>query len=435
MYRILNDSFREGYRPSYKREHTKANNDLANAIFPFLFEVIADPSASVEALLSKKPKFLRRPTSTKTHAPAPSAPSQKATPSNALSLKPMPANNASYSASSLVVLNLNLRAYVHSFPSGLTSIRPVPEPSKLEAPSVYSFHVLSNFSSLFAASGFLVSVSLSSMEGVSARKYASIYPLTELRPLNAMSCSPSSMAHLAIHLDFSGLARIGLMGLSVNTLMGTTIILSVEATRYITNTSPLIGVLLRALKNGSDLSTPFKRNRLRDVSFPLRLYISLSVLGSFRLVIALTFEGLALIPCLVMRGTLDHYVVNIGFKVLLNLIIKYLVDQSLASKKHFCQDPERDSTFQSISSKGLQSLGQALFMYVKSTHILQPPSLFFTMTGLATLNVPAFVSASTSLQAALCHSGANPHFFCLTGSVFLYSFSLCSVLKGFPPTI
>ncbi|GKB55602.1 hypothetical protein Tco_0911788 [Tanacetum coccineum] len=37
--------------------------------------IIADPSASVEALLFKKPKSLCRLTSTKTHAPAPSAPS------------------------------------------------------------------------------------------------------------------------------------------------------------------------------------------------------------------------------------------------------------------------------------------------------------------------------------------------------------------------
>ncbi|GJY29005.1 hypothetical protein Tco_0404772 [Tanacetum coccineum] len=48
----------KGYRPSYKKEHTKAGNDLANTIFPFSSEVIADPSALVEALLSKKPKSL-----------------------------------------------------------------------------------------------------------------------------------------------------------------------------------------------------------------------------------------------------------------------------------------------------------------------------------------------------------------------------------------
>ncbi|GJT39937.1 zinc knuckle CX2CX4HX4C containing protein [Tanacetum coccineum] len=73
----------KGYRPTYKKEHTKAGNDLDTATFPFLSEVVADPSASVEALLSKKSKSIRRPTPTKTHALAPSAPSQKATSSSA----------------------------------------------------------------------------------------------------------------------------------------------------------------------------------------------------------------------------------------------------------------------------------------------------------------------------------------------------------------
>nr|GFC33159.1 hypothetical protein [Tanacetum cinerariifolium]GFC34695.1 hypothetical protein [Tanacetum cinerariifolium] len=60
--------------------------------------------------------------------------------------------------------------------------------------------------------------------------------------------------------------------------------------------------LLSALKNESNLSTSFERNQPRAASFPLRLCISLSVLGGFKSVIALTFEGLAWIPCLVMRS-------------------------------------------------------------------------------------------------------------------------------------
>ncbi|GKC89718.1 hypothetical protein Tco_1150367 [Tanacetum coccineum] len=81
----------------------------------------------------------------------------------------------------------------------------------------------------------------------------------------------------------------------------TALILLAEAARYITNTSPLIGALLRALKNGSDLSAPFERNQLSAVSFPLRLCISLNIFGGLRSLIALTFDGLDLIPCLVMR--------------------------------------------------------------------------------------------------------------------------------------
>ncbi|GJR77525.1 hypothetical protein Tco_0089890, partial [Tanacetum coccineum] len=57
--------------------------------FPVLSEVVADPSALVEALLSKKLKFLCRPTLTKTCAPSSLAPSQKVTPSTAHSPKPM----------------------------------------------------------------------------------------------------------------------------------------------------------------------------------------------------------------------------------------------------------------------------------------------------------------------------------------------------------
>ncbi|GJQ98388.1 hypothetical protein Tco_0009527 [Tanacetum coccineum] len=75
----------KSYKPSYKKEHTKAGNDLAAATFPFLSEVIADLFASVKALLSKKSKSPRHPNPTKTHALASSAPSQKATPFIALS--------------------------------------------------------------------------------------------------------------------------------------------------------------------------------------------------------------------------------------------------------------------------------------------------------------------------------------------------------------
>ncbi|GJW86974.1 hypothetical protein Tco_0162314 [Tanacetum coccineum] len=59
--------------------------------------------------------------------------------------------------------------------------------------------------------------------------------------------------------------------------------------------------LFSTLKKGRDLSAPFERNWLKAANFPLRICISLSVIGGVRSEIALTFEGLALIPCLVMR--------------------------------------------------------------------------------------------------------------------------------------
>ncbi|GJV51581.1 hypothetical protein Tco_1447322 [Tanacetum coccineum] len=48
----------KGYRSSYKKDHTQASNDLATTTFPWLDEFVADPSAPIEALLSKKPPTL-----------------------------------------------------------------------------------------------------------------------------------------------------------------------------------------------------------------------------------------------------------------------------------------------------------------------------------------------------------------------------------------
>nr|GEV09617.1 hypothetical protein [Tanacetum cinerariifolium] len=48
----------KGYCSSYKKDHTQASNDLAITTFPWLDEFMADPSASIEALLLKKPLSL-----------------------------------------------------------------------------------------------------------------------------------------------------------------------------------------------------------------------------------------------------------------------------------------------------------------------------------------------------------------------------------------
>nr|GEW26866.1 hypothetical protein [Tanacetum cinerariifolium] len=47
-----------GYRPSSKEEFDRAGDDLANASYPFLVELIMDHYASLEQLLSKKPQSL-----------------------------------------------------------------------------------------------------------------------------------------------------------------------------------------------------------------------------------------------------------------------------------------------------------------------------------------------------------------------------------------
>ncbi|GJR49157.1 hypothetical protein Tco_1317260 [Tanacetum coccineum] len=46
------------YRSSYNKDHTQASNDLSTATFPWLDEFVADPSAPIQALLSKKPSTL-----------------------------------------------------------------------------------------------------------------------------------------------------------------------------------------------------------------------------------------------------------------------------------------------------------------------------------------------------------------------------------------
>nr|GEX26539.1 hypothetical protein [Tanacetum cinerariifolium] len=104
------------------------------------------------------------------------------------------------SASLLVISNSNLNAYVYSFPSGLTTIRPAPESLELEAPLVNSFHALSGSGSFLLTSSFFAS--LFSVSGVSTRKSTTICPLIEFLPLNLISCSPNSTIHLAMRHDF-----------------------------------------------------------------------------------------------------------------------------------------------------------------------------------------------------------------------------------------
>ncbi|GJV24080.1 hypothetical protein Tco_1376775 [Tanacetum coccineum] len=71
----------KGYSSSYKKDHTQASNDFATATFPWLDELMADPSAPIEVLLSKKPPSLQRHVPSRTQVPLPT--SQRATPSSA----------------------------------------------------------------------------------------------------------------------------------------------------------------------------------------------------------------------------------------------------------------------------------------------------------------------------------------------------------------
>ncbi|GKB23498.1 hypothetical protein Tco_0862899 [Tanacetum coccineum] len=104
---------------------------------------------------------------------------------------------------------------------------------------------------------------------------------------------------------------------------------------------------------------------------PLRLCTSLSVDGGSRSVIALTFEGLSLIPCLVIRcprnglsSTPKEHFFGLSFismdqslsKVYGCISTCFPIERHLmAFMKHLSWNPERDSTFQSIFDKGAQS--------------------------------------------------------------------------------
>ncbi|GKE88679.1 hypothetical protein Tco_1566154 [Tanacetum coccineum] len=80
----------------------------------------------------------------------------------------------SYFASLLVALNLNLRAYVNFIPSEFMIIRPAPEPSMHDDPSVNSIHG-SGSSSLSSMGVFGGSSS-----GCSTMKSDKIFPLTDV---------------------------------------------------------------------------------------------------------------------------------------------------------------------------------------------------------------------------------------------------------------
>nr|GEZ28427.1 hypothetical protein [Tanacetum cinerariifolium] len=77
----------KGYHSSYKKDHTQASKDLDTPTFPLLDKFVADPSAPIKALLSKKPLTLHRPSPSRTQVPLPS--SQRATPSSVPISNPM----------------------------------------------------------------------------------------------------------------------------------------------------------------------------------------------------------------------------------------------------------------------------------------------------------------------------------------------------------
>ncbi|GJX06007.1 hypothetical protein Tco_0193939 [Tanacetum coccineum] len=83
------------------------------------------------------------------------------------------------------------------------------------------------------------------------------------------------------------------------------LMLFVEAVRYIIRISSCTGVMsvgnFEYFEEGKRSFSVLDRKWLRAAIFPLRLYTFLSIFSCSTSVIAFTFEGLARIPCLVMR--------------------------------------------------------------------------------------------------------------------------------------
>ncbi|GJV13038.1 hypothetical protein Tco_1354579 [Tanacetum coccineum] len=57
--RLVKTTMFHGRSTSFKEGFNQASDDLATASYPFIVEATADPYASLEKLLSKKPKSLR----------------------------------------------------------------------------------------------------------------------------------------------------------------------------------------------------------------------------------------------------------------------------------------------------------------------------------------------------------------------------------------
>ncbi|GKE15400.1 hypothetical protein Tco_1422977 [Tanacetum coccineum] len=186
------------------------------------------------------------------------------------------------------------------------------------------------------------------------------------------------------------------------------LILSVEATIYITNTSPLIGAvsvcrismsffilrkassasvvhrivflsvkLLSALKKGSYFLAPFERNWLSADSFPLRLCMSLSVFGGSESVTALSFEGLALSPCSYVKSTVP---IPLG---VWNFMAPWIIDTSIPI---FC-----------IAVLPSNSLGREL------DHTMKKVRVSFLMKGLSPIVISKGISPRVFSQEANEH--------------------------------
>ncbi|GJZ03711.1 hypothetical protein Tco_0536986 [Tanacetum coccineum] len=242
-----------------------------------------------------------------------------------------------------------------------TSINPALEPSELEAPSMNNFYAFSN------------SVSSSELDLVLPQFYR---PFGYTRASMSFSSSGySSSAPCTVRLTkYTGTCFFPLSAIN------SALMLSSEAARYTIKVSPLTGavtigsaskssfILRKALSAfvvhwiifplvqffrvhmmGRVFSAPFERKRFIVANFLPRLCISLTDLGSCKSNIALTFEGFALISCLVMRcpenlptSTLKEHFFGSSFRLITRSLSRFsLISTSISSS---------ESLFMTISS-------------------------------------------------------------------------------------
>ncbi|GKD48522.1 hypothetical protein Tco_1277498 [Tanacetum coccineum] len=112
---------------------------------------------------------------------------------------------------------------------------------------------------------------------------------------------------------------------------------------------------------------------------------------------------------------------------------------SMKHWKHLKGYLQRDSTFQSISGSGYPSLGHALFTSLKSTHILQLSSCFFTIIGAVNFLHDALYEGLSPLLYVFRLRHVLPNsfwclasFFSLTGDILAERFTSAQQLAAEP---
>ncbi|KAI3725411.1 hypothetical protein L1987_65199 [Smallanthus sonchifolius] len=211
------------------------------------------------------------------------------------------------------------------------------------------------------------------------------------RTLNVSSNAPNSIAQRVIRPDSSGRCRICCKGkfdptdvvnrgLHTRALDHKDCADSLSWNAFSASADHLKSDFVRKFFNvamkGKDLSACFARNLFIATKRPFGVWTSLSDLGDAIHFIAAIFSGFTRMPSLKLYGKVA-----------------------------------KESTFDSISGRGYEPFGQALF------------------------RIPAATSLRTSLTTASSHSGAILLLFCATGSTDLFVRKACSAISCGIPVI